>query len=185
MGVRGPFGNGFPLAEFRGKDLLLVAGGMGLITLRSLLHAILARRADFGRVTLLYGAKDVPDLLFRRELLRWHREGLLDCRFALRAENNGWGVPRGDVTKLFKDLDIVPSRTVAAISGPAAMYRFTNPLLLRLGFAEEAIYLNLERHMKCGLGKCGKCRINDICVCECGPIFPYSRVRHLKEAIER
>ena len=185
VGVRGPFGNGFPLAEFRGKDLLLVAGGMGLITLRSLLHAILARRAEFGRVTLLYGAKDVPDLLFRQELLRWHREGLLDCRFALRAENNSWGVLRGDVTKLFKDLDIVPSRTVAAISGPAAMYRFTNPLLLRLGFSEESIFLNLERHMKCGLGKCGKCRINDICVCECGPIFPYSQVRHLKEAIER
>jgi len=185
VGVRGPFGSGFPLQEFQGKDLLLVAGGMGLITLRSLLHAILARRADFGRVTLLYGAKDVADILFRQELLRWHREGLLDCRFALRAENNGWGVLRGDVTKLFKDLEIVPARSVAAISGPAAMYRFTNPLLLRLGFSEESIYLNLERHMKCGLGKCGKCRINDICVCECGPIFPYSRVRHLKEAIER
>jgi len=79
----------------------------------------------------------------------------------------------------------VPQRTVAAVSGPAGMYRFVNPLLLRLGIDEEQLYINLERHMKCGLGKCGKCRINDICVCECGPIFPYSRVKHLREAIER
>jgi NAD(P)H-flavin reductase len=184
VGIRGPFGSGFPLEEFLGRDLLLVAGGLGLVTLRSLLLAILGRRRAFGRVTLLYGARD-PRFLFRRELLGWHAGGELDCRFAVREADEGWTGVRGDVGQLLRDLDLAPHRTAAAVSGPAGMYRFINPLLLRLGIAEERIYLNLERHMKCGLGKCGKCRINDIAVCECGPIFPYSRVRHLREAIER
>jgi len=185
IGVRGPFGSGFPIETFRGEDVLLVAGGMGLITLRSLLLSIVATRHDFERVILLYGARDVESFLFREELLAWHRGGEIDCRFAAVEPDPEWGIVRGDVTHLLRDLDLRPQRTVAAVSGPAGMYRFVNPLLLQLGLSEERIYLNLERHMKCGLGKCGKCRINDICVCECGPIFPYARVRHLREAIER
>ena len=186
VGVRGPFGSGFPLDEFcRPSDVLLVAGGMGMITLRSLLLSILARRDQFGRVLLLYGGRNSEALLFRDDLLAWHRGGQLDCRFAVNEPGGDWPLPAGDVTQLFRDLDLAPLRSVAAISGPPAMYRFINPLLLRLGFAEERIYLNLERHMKCGLGKCGKCQINDICVCQCGPIFPYSQVKHLREAIER
>ena len=185
VGVRGPFGSGFPLDAFSGRDVLLVAGGMGMITLRSLLLSILARREEFGRVLLLYGGRDQEALLFRDDLLAWHRGGLLDCRFVVNAPGGDWPLPVGDVTRLFCDLELAPQRTTAAVSGPPAMYRFINPLLLRLGFEEERIFLNLERHMKCGLGKCGKCQINDICVCQCGPIFPYSRVRHLREAIER
>jgi len=185
VGVRGPFGCGFPLEEFVGRDVLLVAGGMGMITLRSLLLSILARREEFGRVLLLYGGRDQDALLFRDDLLAWHRGGLLDCRFVVNAPGGDWPLPVGDVTRLFCDLELAPQRTTAAVSSPPAMYRFINPLLLRLGFEEERVFLNLERHMKCGLGKCGKCQINDICVCQCGPIFPYSRVRHLREAIER
>lgn len=185
LGVRGPFGKGFPLAEFLGRDVLLVAGGLGLITLRSLLLTILARRREFGRVLLLYGARDSESLLYRDELMAWHRGGEVDCRFAVMADAGEWTGARGDITHLFRDLDLAARRTTAAVSGPAGMYRFVNPLLLRLGIDEERIYLNLERHMKCGLGKCGKCRINDLCVCESGPIFPYSRVKHLREAIER
>jgi NAD(P)H-flavin reductase len=185
VGVRGPFGSGFPLDSFRGRDVLLAAGGMGMITLRSLLLSILARREEFGRVLLLYGGRNVEALLFRDDLLAWHRGGLLDCRFVVNEPGGDWPLPGGDVTRLFCDLELAPQRTTAAVSGPPAMYRFINPLLLRLGFDEERIYLNLERHMKCGLGKCGKCQINDICVCQCGPIFPYSQVRHLREAIER
>lgn len=185
VGVRGPFGRGFALDQFRGWDVLLVAGGLGMVTLRSLLLTILSRREDFGRVVLLYGARNTASFLFRDDLRRWHREGLLDCRLTTDEPDAEWGLPQGDVTHLFRDLDINAVRSVAAVSGPASMYRFTNPLLFRLGFDEGQLYLNLERHMKCGLGKCGKCRINDLCVCECGPIFSYSRVRHLLEAIER
>lgn len=185
VGARGPFGSGFPVERLLGKDLLLVAGGLGLIPLRSLLLHILSRRGEFGRLRLLYGARNVASLLFLPDLMAWHRGGELDCRFAVDEPDHRWGIVRGEVATLFRDLDLSPERTVAAVSGPAEMYRFTNPLLFRLGFDEQSIFLNLERHMKCGLGKCGKCRINDICVCECGPIFPYSRVKHLREAIER
>jgi NAD(P)H-flavin reductase len=185
VGVRGPFGSGYPVDDFVGRDILLVAGGMGLIVLRSLLLSILSRRSEFGRVTLLYGARELSSFLFRDELVAWHQGGELDCRFVVNTADDEWSGACGDITHLFRDLDIAPQRTTVAVSGPAGMYRFTNPLLLRLGVPEDQIYLNLERHMKCGLGKCGKCRINDICVCECGPIFPYSRVRHLREAIER
>ncbi len=185
IGVRGPFGNGFPVDEFVGRDVLLVAGGIGLVTLRSLLLAILARRQDFGRVMLLYGSRSVDTFLFRDDLKRWHLGEELDCRFAVQQFNARWGVTGGDITHLFRDLDIVPSRAVAAVSGPAVMYRNVNPLLFGLGFSPDDVYLNLERHMKCGLGKCGRCQINDITVCQCGPIFPYSRIRHLREAIER
>ena len=119
------------------------------------------------------------------DLRRWHRNGELDCRFITKEPSHGWAGLNGDITLLLKELDLQPQRSMAAVSGPAGMYRFTNPLLFRLGFREEQVFLNLERHMKCGLGKCGKCQINDICVCEAGPIFPYSRIKHLREAIER
>jgi len=185
VGVRGPFGCGFRLPDLVGSDILLVAGGRGLITLRSLLLTILSRRDEFGRVILLYGARNLESLLFHDDLLAWHQGGELDCRLAISDAGGDWCIARGEVSHLFRDLDLVPHRTIAAISGPPGMYRSTNPLLFQLGFDEDRVFLNLERHMKCGLGKCGKCQINDICVCQCGPIFPYSKVRHLREAIER
>ena len=132
--MRGPFGSGFPLEQMLGRDLLLVAGGLGLITLRSLLLAVLGRRREFGRVTLLYGARDIGSFLFRDDLLAWHRGGEIDCRYAA-AGGGEWGVTRGEVPHLFRDLELAPHRTVAAVSGPAGMYRFVNPLLFRLGFA--------------------------------------------------
>ena len=185
IGVRGPFGNGYPLETLKGKDLLLVAGGRGLLAIRSLLLAALTRRRDFGRIILLCGARDIAALMFPQELLAWHQSEFLDCRISVSDPHNSWGLTPIDVSYLLKDLDLAPQRTVAALSGPPAMYRQVNPLLFRMGLDEEQIYLNLERHMKCGLGKCGKCRINNICVCECGPIFPYSKIKHLAEAIER
>jgi NAD(P)H-flavin reductase/formate hydrogenlyase subunit 6/NADH:ubiquinone oxidoreductase subunit I len=185
IGVRGPFGNGFPLEKMRARDLLLIAGGRGLLAIRSLLLAALARRREFGRITLLSGARDIAALMFPQDLLDWHQSELLDCRIAVNDPNNSWGLPAVDISYLFKDLELSPQRTVAALSGPPGMYRQINPLLFRMGLDDEQIYLNLERHMKCGLGKCGKCRINNICVCECGPIFSYNSIKHLAEAIER
>jgi NAD(P)H-flavin reductase len=185
IGVRGPFGSGYPLEKMQGKDLLLVARGRGLLAIRSLLLATLADRQNYGRITLLCGARNIESLIFPDDLLNWHKSGQLDCRIAVQDTQNAWGIPALDVNYLFKDLDIDPQRTIAAISGPPEMYRQINPLLFRMGLDEENLYLNLERHMKCGLGKCGKCRINNICVCECGPIFPYSAIKQLGEAIER
>ncbi|WP_303721164.1 4Fe-4S dicluster domain-containing protein [Malonomonas rubra] len=185
IGIRGPFGSGYSLEKMQDKDLLLVARGRGLLAIRSLLLAALAERQKYGRITLICGAKDIDALIFPSDLLNWHQSGQIDCRIAVKDPQNSWGIPPQDVSYLFKDLDIDPQRTVASLSGPPEMYRQVNPLLFRMGLSEESVYLNLERHMKCGLGKCGKCRINNICVCECGPIFPYSSIKHLAEAIER
>ena len=185
IGVRGPFGSGYPLEKMAGRDLLLVGGGRGLIVLRALLLTLLAARRNFGRITLLCGARSIEALMFREDLLSWHRSADIDCRFAVTEEDNAWGIPNCDISHLLKDLDLNPQRTIAAVSGPPGMYRQINPLLFRMGLHDENIYLNLERHMKCGLGKCGKCRINNVCVCECGPIFSYSSIKHLAEAIER
>ncbi len=185
IGVRGPFGSGYPVEKLAGQDLLLVAGGRGLLAIRSLLLAVLKERQRYGRITLLCGARNIPSLMFPDDLLAWHQSGQLDCRIAVKERDNDWGIPSVDVSYLFKDLELNPQRTVAAVSGPPEMYRQINPLLFRMGLDDEQVYLNLERHMKCGLGKCGKCQINNICVCECGPIFPYSTIKHLAEAIER
>ncbi len=185
VGVRGPFGKGFPVDEMAGRDVLLVAGGLGIVILRALLLALLPRRREFGRVVLLYGARSPEAFLFREELVRWRDDGLIDVRLIVDGAAGNWCGPEGDVTRLLRNLDVPARRTVAAVSGPADMYRFTNPLLTGLGIAPERIFLNLERRMKCGLGKCGKCRIDDLCVCEEGPVLRYSRVRHLKEAVER
>ncbi len=185
VGVRGPFGNGFPVDELAGQDVLLVAGGLGLVILRSLLLAVLSRRREFGRVVLLYGAASPDAFLFRDDLRRWRQDGVIDVRLIVDGSDGGWCGPHGDVTRLLRNLDLDFPRTVAAVSGPADMYRFTNPLLTGLGISPERIFLNLERRMKCGLGKCGKCRINDLCVCEEGPVLRYSQVRHLREAVER
>jgi NAD(P)H-flavin reductase len=173
------------MASFKGHDILLVAGGRGLITLRSLLLTILANRQHFGRLQLLYGANRFEAFLFRADLEKWQGSTEIDCRYIVQETAPGWYGLVGDITMLLRDLDLQPERTWAAVSGPAGMYRFTNPMLLRLGFQEQQLFLNLERHMKCGLGKCGRCQINDVRVCECGPIFSYDRVRHLREAIER
>ncbi len=185
VGVRGPFGTGFPLDEMAGRDVLLVAGGLGMVILRSLLMTLLARRRDFGRVVLLYGARSPGAFLFQDDLRRWRGGGALDVRLAVEEPSAPWCGPRGNVTRLLRRLDLDPGRTVAAVSGPADMYRFTTPLLTGLGIPPERVFLNLERRMKCGLGKCGKCRIDDLCVCEAGPVVRYSRVRDLKEAVER
>ncbi len=185
VGVRGPFGNGFPVDELAGHDVLLVAGGLGMVILRSLLLTVLARRREFGRVALLYGAGSPDALLFRDDLRRWRQEGVIDVRLIVDGSAGGWCGPHGDVTRLLRNLDLDAPRTVAAVSGPADMYRFTNPLLTGLGISPDRIFLNLERRMKCGLGKCGKCRIDDLCVCEEGPVLRYSRVRNLREAVER
>ena len=185
IGVRGPFGSGYPIEKMGGKDLLLVAGGRGLLAIRALLLTALQQRQEFGRIILLCGARNIDALMFPQQLLAWHQSGLLDCRIAVKDQHNDWGIPAVDVNYLFKDLDLNPQRTVAAISGPPEMYRQLNPLLFRMGLDGDDIYLNLERHMKCGLGKCGKCQINNICVCECGPIFAYNSIKHLGEALER
>ncbi len=183
VGIRGPFGYGFPVEKMRGKDLLFAAGGLGLAPLRSLIQFVLDERESFGRVIILYGARNPSELLFTDELTEW--AGRPDVEFHLTVDraDPGWSGHVGVITTLFPGVTVNPRSTVAVTCGPPIMYRFVLIELLAKGIPESQIYLSLERRMKCGVGKCGHCQINGVYCCQEGPVFSYAQIKGLKEAI--
>jgi sulfhydrogenase subunit gamma (sulfur reductase) len=183
IGIRGPFGRPFDLERFRGRDVLFVAGGLGLIPLRSLIRTVLANRADYGKVFILYGSKTPSELLFRDELDEWERREDVDLRVTIDRAHPDWDGHVGVVTTLFPDIEINPHKTMAAIVGPPVMFRFTILECTNARIPEQNIVLSLERHMKCGVGKCGHCQINSRYVCLDGPTFVYSEIKRLSEAM--
>jgi NAD(P)H-flavin reductase len=184
IALRGPFGRSFPINLLRGKDLLLVAGGLGMAPLRSLLLSVLDDRRSYGDLVLMYGARNPDDLLFKYELL-----GLLnrtDMKYLLSVDKDEEGIWRqyiGVVTGLFDKVQLNPETTFCALCGPPIMYRFVLRELLKRGVAPEQILMSLERMMKCGVGKCGHCAIGEYYCCTNGPVFKYSEINHIKEAI--
>ena len=184
VALRGPFGRSFPMDLLRGKDLLLVAGGLGMAPLRSLLLSVLDDRRSYGDLVLMYGARNPDDLLFKYELL-----GLLnrtDMKYLLSVDKDEEGIWRqyiGVVTGLFDKVQLNPETTFCALCGPPIMYRFVLRELLKRGVAPEQILMSLERMMKCGVGKCGHCAIGEYYCCTNGPVFKYSEISHIKEAI--
>lgn len=183
IGVRGPFGHGFPVEQMRGKDILFAAGGLGLAPARSLINQVLDERAAFGRVIILYGAKNPAELLFRDELEAW--AGRQDVEFHLTVDrpDAAWTGHVGVITTLFKLVTVRPRNTVAVTVGPPIMYRFVLMELLSKGIPENQIWMSLERRMKCGVGKCGHCQINNLYCCQQGPAFTYAQVKGIEEAI--
>lgn len=183
VGVRGPFGTHFPVEETKGKDLLFVAGGIGLVPLRSFIHHVLNRRADYGNVTILFGARNPSERLFLQELDQWRdREDIQYLETVDRADPD-WKGHVGVITTLFQDIDVDPAGTYCIVVGPPVMYRFVILEAKAKGIPERNIFLSLERRMKCGLGKCGHCQINSVYVCQDGPVFRYSDIFGLKEAL--
>jgi len=184
IALRGPFGRGFPMAALKGQDLLLVAGGLGMAPLRSLLQAVLDDRASYGELVLMYGARNPDDLLFKYELL-----GLMnrtDIKYLLSVDVDEEGIWRqyiGVVTGLFERIDLNPENTFCALCGPPIMYRFVLQELLKRKISPDRILMSLERMMKCGVGKCGHCTIGEYYCCTDGPVFKYSEISHIKEAI--
>ena len=183
VGIRGPFGNGFPLKEIRGKNLVFVAGGLGLAPLRSLINTVFVHPEDFGRLTLLYGARTPNDLLFRDEFAVWGNADNAEVLVTVDVGSRDWGGNVGVVTTLFAKTKISAQNAVALVCGPPIMFRFVIQELLKLGFSEEAIILTLERHMKCGIGKCGHCNLGAKYVCLDGPVFSYKELRSLPGAL--
>jgi sulfite reductase subunit B len=184
VGIRGPFGNGFDVASMKGKDLLLVAGGIGLVPMRSLIHTVLANRGDFAEVSILFGCKSPAERLFVAELDEWRERSDVTLLETIDRPHEDWSGHVGVITTLFPQLAIQrPKETVAVVVGPPIMYRFVIIECLNAGLDEESIVMSLERHMKCGVGKCGHCQINQKYVCQDGPVFTYAEARHLKEAI--
>jgi len=183
VGIRGPYGRGFPVEKFRGKDLLFAPGGLGLAPLRSLINQVLDERALFGRVIILYGARNPSELLFKDELKQWGERDDVELHLTVDRADDNWMGHVGVITTLFKDISVYPRNTVAVTCGPPVMYRFVLMELLGKGISEGNIYLSLERRMKCGVGKCGHCQINHIYACQSGPVFPYAEIKGLEEAL--
>lgn len=191
VGIRGPFGDGFPIDEMRGKDVLFAPGGLGLAPLRSLINQVLDEREDFGRVIVLYGSKRRSELLFRDELNEWVERDDLECLLTVDCEDEGdeWQPQQrlecnlGVITTLFPQIDVDGQNTIAVTCGPPIMYRFVLMEMLDKGIPESNIYLSLERRMKCGVGKCGHCQINSLYCCQDGPVFNYADIKGFEEAL--
>lgn len=172
LGVRGPYGTPWPLDEARGRDVLVVAGGLGLAPLRSAILHVLARRADYGRVTILAGARSPSQLLFRDDLARWR--GRFDCRLEAIVDHAGrdWFGGVGALTKLVGDVPVGPE-TAVFVCGPEIMMRFVVRELERRGVPGSSMWLAMERNMKCGVGLCGHCQLGPFFVCKDGPVHRF------------
>jgi NAD(P)H-flavin reductase len=183
VGIRGPFGRGFPIESFRGKDILFAPGGLGLAPARSLINQVLDERALFGRVIILYGARTPAELLFKDELQQWAERSDVELLLSVDRGDETWTGNVGVITTLFRHISVYPRNTVAITVGPPVMYRFVLMELFGKGISEGNIYLSLERRMKCGVGKCGHCQINNIYACQSGPVFSYREIKGLEEAL--
>jgi sulfhydrogenase subunit gamma (sulfur reductase) len=185
IGLRGPYGNGFPLEKMRDKDILIVMGGLGVAPLRSVLLYCLDNRDQFRRVILLHGAKKPSEMIFREEFLSLKEREDLECYLAVDGDDTGkWTENVGVVTTLFPKMkDIDPQNTYSLVCGPPVMYKFVLKELVKLNFPKDQILMTLERRMKCGVGKCGHCAIDYIYTCLDGPVFTYWDVIHMRELI--
>jgi len=184
VGVRGPYGNGYPMQEIAGHDLLLAAGGLGMAPLRSLLWYALDHRDQFNNLTLMYCSKRPEDMLFREELSALVDRADINCLLTVDADPSGtWKNHVGLLPTMFDYARIDPARTYAAVCGPPVVYKFILKRLLDLGFPKNRILMSLERRMKCGVGKCGHCSIGYKYTCLHGPIFTYWDAINLPEMI--
>ena len=183
IGVRGPYGNSFPLEEFYGKNLVFVAGGIALPPLRTVIWNCLDLREKFGDITIVYGARTEADLVYKRELAQW--EERTDVRLVKTVDPSGngpaWDGRVGFVPTVLEEAAPSAENTIALVCGPPIMIKFTLPVLEKLGFADESIYTTLENRMKCGLGKCGRCNVGNVYVCKDGPVFTAAQVKAMPQ----
>jgi NAD(P)H-flavin reductase len=173
MGFRGPFGNTFPMDEWKGKNLLFIAGGIALPPMRCVIWNALDTRENFKDIRILYGAKSVADLVYKHELKEWEERP--DVKLTVTVDPGGetpeWKGEVGFVPSVLEKMNPSAENTIAVVCGPPVMIKFTFPVLDKLGFKPEQIYTTLENRMKCGVGKCGRCNVGKMYVCKDGPVF--------------
>lgn len=183
IGIRGPFGTTFPVEEARGRDLLFVGGGIGMVPLRSFIQYVLDRRDDYGRVVVFFGARSPKERLFTDELADWDARDDVEFLETVDRGDETWKGNCGVITTLFPKVRLDPAKVLCTIVGPPVMYKFCIFEAHTMGLAAEHIFVSLERRMKCGVGKCGHCQIGHLYVCQDGPVFRYSDIQHLRGAI--
>jgi sulfhydrogenase subunit gamma (sulfur reductase) len=183
VGIRGPYGKGFPIRILEGNDLLIIAGGLGVAPLRSLINYVLDNRRDFGKVHILLGCKTPKDMLFVDELDTWNRRMDVYYNCTVDKAAPDWAGNVGLITTLIPGVHLEPERTFAVVVGPPVMYRFVIKELLAKKIPERQILVSFERHMKCGMGKCGRCQIQNLYCCQDGPVFNFEDIKNMSEAL--
>jgi NAD(P)H-flavin reductase len=177
IGFRGPFGNSFPLDELKGKNLVFVGGGIGLAPLRSLIWNVIDNRDKYGTVDIIYGARTPRDLCFKYDLKAWEQDKTVHLTTTIDRAAEGWTGNVGVVPKILEQAAPSPKNATAIVCGPPVMIRYTFPALEKLGFKPEQMITTLEKRMKCGIGKCGRCNIGDVYVCRDGPVFSFAQIK--------
>jgi sulfhydrogenase subunit gamma (sulfur reductase) len=178
MGLRGPFGTTWPLDQAEGKDLVLITGGLGCAPVVSVIQYIMNRREKYGSLKILHGIKAPADLLYKERISRWRKIPDTEVYLTVDRPDRRWKEHVGLVTRLFDKVRLDPGNGIVMICGPEVMMRFAVKALRRIGFKEEAIYLSLERNMKCAVGFCGHCQLGPVFICRQGPVFSYDKIRH-------
>lgn len=183
IGIGGPYGKGFDVEAFKGKDILIIGGGIGIVPLRSLINYVIDDRKEYGRLIILYGAKSPDELLYADELNMWEASKDIEFHVTVDKGTPDWKGNTGVITTLIPPLDLDLKNTVTAVVGPPVMYKFVLMTLKTKRILDENIYVSFERRMKCGVGKCGHCQINHTYVCQDGPVYHYPDVKNLQEAV--
>ncbi len=179
VGVRGPFGTCWPVDAAKGKDIVLVAGGIGLAPLRPVILELMARRSEFGKVVILYGARTPKDIIYKGNLKEWKNQPGVELCVTVDRGTKAWRGSVGVVTRLIPQISFDPANAIAMLCGPEVMMRFTVDALKKRGLSGNDIYISMERNMKCALGLCGHCQFEQHFICKDGPVFTHERVASL------
>ena len=181
VGIRGPYGNGFPIEEWVGKNIIFLGGGIGQAPIRSVMNTCLGRKKEFGKLMLIYGGRTSKDLVFTEELEELLKSPNIDVHLSVDIEEEGWPHFVGFVPTNVMEVKPSPENAIALTCGPPIMIRFVVMNLEKLGFADEQIYTTVEGKMKCGIGKCGRCNIGKVYICKDGPVFSWKQLKALPQ----
>jgi NAD(P)H-flavin reductase len=179
VGVRGPFGAGYPMEDFKGKELLVVGGGCGFAPLRSLMYELFAGSDQYQKLLFRGGCRNPQEFLYREEIEGWTERSDLDIELTVDEGDESWSRHVGLVTTILDGLDMDTSRGFVIVCGPPVMMKFATIKLQELGFTNDRIYLSMEKNMSCGFGKCGHCRLGTYYTCKDGPVFRYDKINDL------
>lgn len=179
LGMRGPYGNGYPLDDFKGKEILVVGGGVGIAPLRSLIYALYGRIDDFKKIIICYGARSPQDIVYKYQLDEFKKQKNVEFRQTVDRADSTWKGNVGIVTTTLDKLPLDIKSAIGIVCGPPIMMKFVSLKLLELGFTPDKIYLSMEKNMSCGLGKCGHCRLGKYYICKDGPVFKFQDIKDM------
>lgn len=181
IGMRGPLGNGFPIKDWQGRDIVVIGGGCAFSTLYALTKHMMhpVYRKDFGRLVVIYGARSSGLCLYKPDIKSWYQRPDMEVHQAIDVPEEGWVHHTGYVPDVVKGVAPSPTNAVAVVCGPPVMTKYTLPILVELGFAPEDIFTSLEKRMKCGVGKCGRCNLGPQYICKDGPVFSLAELNEL------